>query len=84
MQASLSSEQLQFLHAAVASGRYRNEAEAISEAVWLLQRRDELRAILEVGEKELDAGKGIPAEEFFDWLEKRAADADRNAAGLQQ
>jgi hypothetical protein len=53
-------------------------------AVWLLQRRDQLRAILEVGEKQLDAGKGIPAEEFFDWLETRAADADRKAASRQQ
>jgi antitoxin ParD1/3/4 len=80
MQANLPSEQLEFLQAAIASGRYRDETEALSEAVWLLKRRDELRAILEVGERELDAGLGAPAEEVFDRLEQRARELDRQAA----
>lgn len=79
MQTNLPTDQLQFIQAAVASGRYRDETEALSEAVYLLKRRDQLRRILEVGENELDAGEGIPAEEFFDWLEKRAEELDRQA-----
>jgi hypothetical protein len=42
-------------------------------------RLDKLRAHLEVGQKELDAGLRIPAEEVFRWLEQRAAELDRQA-----
>lgn len=41
--------------------------------------REELLAILEVGERQLDAGLGIPAEEFFERLMERAAELDRQA-----
>ena len=84
MHANLAAEQSQFLQAAIASGKYRDETEALNEAVFLLQRRDELRSILEVGQKELEAGLGIPAEEAFDWLEQRAAELDRLAGESQE
>lgn len=84
MQANLAPEEFQFVQAAVANGAYRDESDALNAAVRLLKRRDELRAILEVGEKELDAGLGIPADEFFGWLEKRAAELDRQVDESQQ
>ena len=84
METNLTPELAQFLTAAVASGKYRDESDVLKEAVRLLQRRDELRAILEVGEKELDAGLGIPAEEAFDWLEQRATELDRQAGESQR
>jgi len=79
MQADLSPESSQFLVSAVASGKYRDESDALNEAVRLLQRRDELRSILDVGLSQLDAGMGIPAEKAFQRLEQRAADLDRQA-----
>lgn len=77
MQTNLAPEHMQFLHAAVASGKYQNETEALNEALWLLKRRDELLTILEVGEQELDAGLGLPGEEVLDRLEKRAIELQR-------
>jgi Arc/MetJ-type ribon-helix-helix transcriptional regulator len=73
--------QAEFLHSVVASGRYRSEVEALNEAIRLLQRRDELRAQLEQGEKELDAGMAIPAEQVFDSLESRARQLDQEYGG---
>jgi hypothetical protein len=43
-----------------------------------MNRRAELCAMLEIGEKELDAGLGIAAEEVFRRLEQRAAELDRS------
>jgi Arc/MetJ-type ribon-helix-helix transcriptional regulator len=74
---NLSPEHSQYIVAAIASGRYQSEAEALNQAVHLLQRRDELRAMLEVAEQQIDAGLGIPAEEVFDRLEQRAMELDR-------
>jgi antitoxin ParD1/3/4 len=76
---NLSPEHSQYIVAAIASGKYQSEAEALNQAVHLLQRRDELRAMLEVAEKQIDAGLGIPAEEVFDRLEQRAMELDRVA-----
>jgi Arc/MetJ-type ribon-helix-helix transcriptional regulator len=82
MQAHLAPAETEFVLAAIASGKYRDESEALNEAVRLLRRRDELLAVLDVGAAELDAGMGIPAEEAFDRLERVAADLDRGAGGL--
>jgi putative addiction module CopG family antidote len=81
MLANLAAPQAEFLHAVVASGRYRNEAEALNEALRLLQRRDELRLMLEQGERELDAGEGIPADQVFGDLRARAQQLDAAAGG---
>ena len=77
MHANLAPEDSQFILSSIASGKYRDEREALSEAVRLLKRRDELRALLEVGERQLDAGLGMPAEEVFDRLERRASELDQ-------
>lgn len=69
---SLSPEYSQYVVAAIASGRYHSEAEALNQAVGLLQRRDQLRAMLESAERQADAGLCRPAEEVFDRLEQQA------------
>lgn len=68
----------------IASGAFRNEGEALTEAVKLLQRRESLRAMLAQGERELDAGLGLPAEEVFARLEQRAATLDNAAGGTEK
>lgn len=49
------------------------------DAIRKQARREELLAMLEIGEKELDAGLGIPAEEVFEQLMERAVELDRQA-----
>jgi putative addiction module CopG family antidote len=69
---SLSPEHSQYVAAAIASGKYQSEAEALNQAVRLLQRRDHLRAMLETAERQADAGLCKPAEEVFDRVEQQA------------
>ena len=84
MLTNLAPEQSQYLSAAVASGRYQSEIEALNEAVRLLKHRDELKAMLEVGEKDVEAGRCAPAEEVFERLERRAAELDNQSRESQQ
>ena len=74
---NLSPEHSQYIVAAIASGRYQSEAEALNQAVGLLQRRDQLRSMLESAERQADAGLCKPAEEVFDRLEQRARELIR-------
>ncbi len=83
MDAHLAPEQVAFLQSVVSSGVYRNESEALADAVRLLERREALRSLLSEGEKELDAGLGLPANEVFARLEQRAALLDNTAGGSQ-
>jgi Arc/MetJ-type ribon-helix-helix transcriptional regulator len=80
MNAPLSVNQQQFLEAAVASGVYPSVADALDEAVTLLRRRDDLTAKLNQAAAELDAGKGMPAEDVFRRLEEKARVLDEQAA----
>ena len=74
---NLSPEHSQYIVAAIASGRYQSETEALNQAVGLLQRRDHLRGMLEAAERQADAGLCKPAEEVFDRLEQRALELQR-------
>ena len=52
---NLSPEHSQYIVAAIASGRYQSEAEALNQAVRLLQRRDQLEHAAIAG-TQIDAG----------------------------
>ncbi len=79
MNAPISADQQRFLEAAVASGAYPSVADALDEAVTLLRRRDGLTAELNQAAAELDAGKGMPAEDVFQRLEEKARVLDEQA-----
>lgn len=73
MNTQLASEQAQFLKAAIASGKYEDERAALTEAVKLLQRRDEFVQSLIDADDDIEAGNGIPAEVVFERLQKKLA-----------
>ncbi|QDS97721.1 hypothetical protein [Adhaeretor mobilis] len=78
MIATIAEEQARFLEAAIASGKYQDEKAALTEAVKLLQRRDEFVQTLDRASADIKAGNGIPAEEVFRKLEEQIArDAKR-------
>lgn len=74
---NLSPEHSQYIVAAIASGRYQSEAEALNQAVWLLHRRDQLEQSLQAASAEFAAGKGIPEEEMFDFLDETINEIER-------
>jgi Arc/MetJ-type ribon-helix-helix transcriptional regulator len=74
---NLSPEHSQYIVAAIASGRYQSEAEALNQAVWLLQRRDQLEKSLQTASAEFSAGGGIPEEEVFDFLDETINEIER-------
>ena len=80
---NLSPEHSQYIVAAIASGRYQSEAEALKPAhVGLLRHADSCKhaecggrlpcsSMLEIAERQAEAGLCKPAEEVFDRLEQR-------------
>jgi antitoxin ParD1/3/4 len=64
----------------VQSGAYANESEVLGEALQLLERRDQLRALVKVGLDELDRGERLNGEEVFRELEAEAAEIGWNVA----
>ncbi len=76
---SFTPQQVEFLSACVASGRYQSTSEVVREAVRLLEdqqahRRAELervRALVREGAEQLDAGQVVDGESFFrEWDEE--------------
>lgn len=76
---NLSPEHTRYIAAAIASGRYENEAEALNQAVRLLQRRDQMEQSLQAASAEFASGGGIPEEDLFDFLEETIAKAEGSA-----
>jgi antitoxin ParD1/3/4 len=83
-----------FIQQAIASGKYRSEAEVVSEGLRLLQEKerklDALRQDLQVGLDQLENGEGIvladdqARQEFFQDIETRGRErlrAKRNENG---
>ncbi len=68
----LTSDVLQFVEGLVASGEYKSADEAVAAGVRLLMSRQQLRADIQKGIDELDAGLGIDGEEVFTELRSRA------------
>ena len=83
MATEISPENQQYLKQVVENGTYRDQGEALDEAVELLKRRDQLRGDIQAGIDQADRGELIPAEMVFDRLEQRAAQIERRARATQ-
>ena len=80
----LSPENAQYLQAAIESGIYRDERQALDEAVALLKTRDALRSDVNAGIAQADQGHVVPAEAVFERLEKRAREMESFARSTKQ
>jgi antitoxin ParD1/3/4 len=76
MASDLSPENAQYIQAAIESGVYRDERQALDEAVALLKTRDALRSDVNAGIAQADQGQLLPAEVVFERLEKRAREIE--------
>ena len=72
MNIELPADAVQFVEGLVASGQYKSADEAVAEGVRLLMSRQQLRAEIQKGVDELEAGKGIDGEVVFAELRERA------------
>jgi len=72
MNIELPADAVQFVEGLVASGQYKSANEAVAEGVRLLMSRQQLRAEIQKGIDELDAGQGIDGEVVFAELRERA------------
>ena len=72
MNIELQADAVQFVEGLVASGQYKSANEAVAEGVRLLMSRQRLRADIQKGVDELDAGQGIDGESLFAELRGRA------------
>lgn len=84
MIAAIPDEFRRFVDAEIASGRFRNEQEAIAEGLRLLQQRESklrlLRAEILEGIEELERGEGIAADQVFQELRGRIDELDKQTA----
>ena len=71
MNVQLPPEAVQFVEGLVASGLYKSADEAVAEGVRLLMSGQQLRAEIQQGIDEIDAGKGIDGESVFAELRER-------------
>ena len=72
MQIELPQDAALFVEQLVASGEYPSSNAAIAEGVRLLMGRQTLRAEIQTGIDQLDAGQGIDGETVFAALRERA------------
>jgi antitoxin ParD1/3/4 len=72
MNIDLPADAAQFIERLVAAGQYKSADEAVTDGVRLLMSRQQLRAEIQKGIDELDAGKGIEGKEVFAELRERA------------
>ena len=79
MNVQLPSDTMQFIEGLVASGEYESADEAVADGVRLLMNRQQLRADIQKGIDELDAGLGVDGEEVFAELRARAKAVGENA-----
>lgn len=79
MNIDLPPDAVQFVERLVASGQYESTDEAVAEAVRLLMGRQQLRADIQKGIDELDAGQGIDGEVVFAGLRDRAKKLSESA-----
>ena len=72
MNVDLTPEATQFIQGLVASGVYNSPEEAVADGIRLLMSRQKLRADLQKGIGELDAGEGLEGKHVFAELRERA------------
>ena len=72
MNIDLPADAMKFVEALVASGQYRSANEAVADGVRLLMDRQQLRADIQKGIDQLDAGQGMDGSVVFAELHKRA------------
>ncbi|MFN3192909.1 MAG: type II toxin-antitoxin system ParD family antitoxin [Aureliella sp.] len=79
MNVQLSPDAIQFVEGLVASGQFESAEEAVAAGVQLLKSQQQLRAEIQKGIDELDAGQGIDGEVVFAELRERAKKAAESA-----
>ena len=84
MASDLSPENAQYIQAAIENGFYRDERQALDEAVALLKTRDALRSDVNAGIVQADQGQLLPSEEVFERLERRATEIERLARSARE
>jgi len=72
MNVQLNSEAIQFVEGLVAAGQFKSAEEAVAEGVRLLMSQQQLRAEIQKGIAEADAGLTVDGEEVFAELRERA------------
>jgi len=72
MEVYLPNDAARFIEGLVASGEYQTTDEAMAEGVRLLMARKQLRADIQKGIDELDAGQGIQGDKLFAELRERS------------
>ena len=76
MASGLSPENAHYIQAAIQSGTYKDERQALDEAISLLKTRDALRSDIIAGMAQADQGQLVPAEAVFERLEQRAREIE--------
>ena len=72
MNVQLSPDAIQFVEGLVASGQFESAEAAVAAGVQLLKSQQQLRAEIQKGIDELDAGQGIDGNVVFAELRERA------------
>lgn len=84
MDVHLNSEIEQIVSHKVASGEYQSPSDLVSEAVRLLEERDQVRAEvrnkIEAGWQSIQAGRMTDGEAFFDEMDAELDEIDRRGA----
>lgn len=68
MNVDLTPDMVLVVEGLIASGEYATAEEAVADGIRLLQERQQLKAELQVGIDQLNAGEGIDGEQFFEEL----------------
>jgi antitoxin ParD1/3/4 len=79
MQVHLPNDAAQFIEGLVASGEYQSADDAVADGVRLLMGRQQLRAEIQKGIDELDAGYGIEGRKVFAELRERSKNLTEQA-----